>query len=76
MLAHGPPFSFFLQNYQKAKSNNESHPYIQLFKNLAANVYEKIMGLHIFINLPRKNYLMFNSIIDGDIRELPNLGAA
>ena len=76
MLVHGPPFEFFLLNYPKvAKPEKlEQSQYVQLFKRLTANVWEKVMGLHMLIKLKRKNLCQFTTIIEGDIRGLPTRG--
>ena len=77
MLVHGPPFEFFLLNYPRvAKPEKlEQSQYVQLFKRLTANVWEKVMGLHMLIKLKRKILCQFTAIVDGDIRELPTRGA-
>ncbi len=57
LLVQGPPLSFFISNWPRVAKPEKlaAHPYVQLFKNLTANVWEKVMGLHMLIKLKRKN---------------------
>lgn len=76
MLVHGPPQDFYIMNWPRAAKPDklDAHPYVRMFKRLTANVWEKVMGLHLLIKLKRKSICQFTAILEGDFRGLPTRG--
>ncbi len=69
MLVHGPPLQFYMMNRARLLPTDklEATPYVQLFKHMVGNSWDKLLGLHMLITLKRPNLCHFSAIIQGDI---------